>query len=368
MRRRVAISCACALPLLLHSLLLAFSDALLERQRAMLVRLWATLGRMCAALPVSAAALLACALALGAALLLVGTCVRALLRRSLRPLMRLLAGLRCAALPLCALLGTLWPVYADRSERTAAAYARAYPVRELESLIFELDARLRREEAQLAPASPSDCLAGPEELARRAAIAYAQAGMDALPIRLARRPQWLEGLRAAGIFIPFTGEAIVSPRDTGPALAFTMLHELAHSQGALREDEANLLALRTGLGCDDAALRWASTLTALRYALNTLRALDGARFEQLHALLSPAARRELAAQGAFVLPPRATSEWLGARAPGAIAASAGAQEPLFVRAGGEGAYDGVVYLLLSEGLVPTDGSGPSATPSPTPKR
>ena len=58
MRRRVAISCACALPLLLHSLLLAFSDALLERQRAMLVRLWATLGRMCAALPVSAAALL----------------------------------------------------------------------------------------------------------------------------------------------------------------------------------------------------------------------------------------------------------------------------------------------------------------------
>lgn len=352
----------------MHSLLLTRSEALLERQRAMLVRLWAALGRMCAALPVSAAALLAMALALGAALLLGGACVRALLSRSLRPLMRLLAGLMCAALPLCALLGTLWPVYADRSARAAAAYARAYPARELEALILELDARLRREEAQLAPASPSACLAGPEELARRAARAYAQAGMDAPPVRLARRPQWLEGLRAAGIFIPLTGEAIVSPRDTGPALAFTMLHELAHSQGALREDEANLLALRTGLGCDDAALRWASALTALRYALNTLRALDSGRFEQLHARLSPAARRELAAQGAFVLPPRATSAWLGAHAPGALAASAGAPEPLFVRAGDEGAYDGVVYLLLSEGLDRPGGAVTSANPSPTPTR
>ena len=184
------------------------------------------------------------------------------------------------------------------------------------------------------------------QLPQRAAAAYSRAGMgDIAAPKPARWPEWMSYLRAAGMFIPFTGETIYDPREPDFILPFTMLHELAHASGVVHEDEANLLALRIGLSSGDAVLSRASALSALRYALMTLRELDEARFERACAQTSPQTLRDLNALG---MPVRGKNARLDALTPDhALPASSNARD-MFARKSGLGDYDGVIYLLLNQ--------------------
>lgn len=73
-----------------------------------------------------------------------------------------------------------------------------------------------------------------------------------------------------GIFIPFTMEANVNVDVPDYTIPATMLHELAHLRGFMREDEANFLAYLAGLKSDNVEFRYSSTMLALGVSGNAL--------------------------------------------------------------------------------------------------
>jgi hypothetical protein len=73
-----------------------------------------------------------------------------------------------------------------------------------------------------------------------------------------------------GIFIPFTMEANVNVDIPDYSIPATMLHELAHLRGFMREDEANYIAYLAGMESDNAEFKYSSTMLALITAGNAL--------------------------------------------------------------------------------------------------
>jgi hypothetical protein len=73
-----------------------------------------------------------------------------------------------------------------------------------------------------------------------------------------------------GVFFPFTMEANVNVDIPDYTIAATMMHELAHLRGFMREDEANYLSYLAGMKSDNIELQYSSTMLALVYAGNAL--------------------------------------------------------------------------------------------------
>lgn len=73
-----------------------------------------------------------------------------------------------------------------------------------------------------------------------------------------------------GIFFPFTMEANVNVDVPDYSIPATMLHEMAHLRGFMREDEANFIAYLAGMRSDKLDLRYSSTMLALIIAGNAL--------------------------------------------------------------------------------------------------
>lgn len=392
MRRRTLI---CTISIAAYALLLTLCAPAARMHMLMLRRIYATLGHMSALAPHTIAEPLALLLAICASALALRAVYRAVRRRSAVPIMRFASGFMCFALMSISAFSLIWPAYLPQDAAVHSAYSRAYDISQLEALISALTEHARADEALLiasgkpfAPSSPDEhtradesvlsrasskpfAPSPPDERARadesvlsindysqamsaeahaqlpqRAAAAYSRAGMgDIAAPKPARWPEWMSYLRAAGMFIPFTGETIYDPREPDFILPFTMLHELAHASGVVHEDEANLLALRIGLSSGDAVLSRASALSALRYALMTLRELDETRFERACAQASPQTLRDLNALG---MPVRGKNARLDALTPDhALPASSNARD-MFARKSGLGDYDGVIYLLLNQ--------------------
>ena len=73
-----------------------------------------------------------------------------------------------------------------------------------------------------------------------------------------------------GIFFPFTTEANVNVDIPDYNIPVTMMHELAHLRGFMREDEANFIAYLAGMKSENADLNYSSTMLALVIAGNAL--------------------------------------------------------------------------------------------------
>lgn len=73
-----------------------------------------------------------------------------------------------------------------------------------------------------------------------------------------------------GIFFPFTMEANVNVDIPDYTIPATMLHELAHLRGFMREDEANFIAYLAGMESDSAEIQYSSTMLALIISGNAL--------------------------------------------------------------------------------------------------
>ena len=368
MRRRTLI---CTISIAAYALLLTLCAPAARMHMLMLRRIYATLGHMSALAPHTIAEPLALLLAICASALALRAVYRAVRRRSAVPIMHFASGFMCFALMSISAFSLIWPAYLPQDAAVHSAYSRAYDISQLEALISALTERTRADEALLiasgkpfAPSSPDERTRADgsvlsinyysqamsaevqAQLPQRAAAAYSRAGMgDIAAPKPARWPEWMSYLRAAGMFIPFTGETIYDPREPDFILPFTMLHELAHASGVVHEDEANLLALRIGISSGDAILSRASALSALRYALMTLRELDETRFERACAQASPQTLRDLNALG---MPVRGKNARLDALTPDhALPASSNARD-MFARKSGLGDYDGVIYLLLNQ--------------------
>ena len=106
-------------------------------------------------------------------------------------------------------------------------------------------------------------------------------------------------LNTAGIYIPFTFEANFNadmPHMTIPA---TMLHELAHFKGFMREDEANFIAYLAAREMDCVAFRYSGVILALIYTGNALFAVDREMYFELSAPLHDGILRDFAASRAY---------------------------------------------------------------------
>jgi len=73
-----------------------------------------------------------------------------------------------------------------------------------------------------------------------------------------------------GIFIPFTMEANVNVDIPDYSIPSTMLHELAHLRGFMREDEANFISYLAGMKSEHPEIRYSSTMLALIISGNAL--------------------------------------------------------------------------------------------------
>jgi hypothetical protein len=74
----------------------------------------------------------------------------------------------------------------------------------------------------------------------------------------------------AGIYSPFTGEAIVNTVGTDPFMPSVMAHELAHRLGFAAEDEANFIAYLVCMASDRPIFRYSGALLAYSYCYNAL--------------------------------------------------------------------------------------------------
>lgn len=118
----------------------------------------------------------------------------------------------------------------------------------------------------------------------------------AKPVKLSRLMSVID---ITGIYIPFTFEGNVNVDVPDYYIPFSMIHELAHFKGFMREDEANFIA---HLGCremDDPAFQYSGTVLALIHSGNALYRVDPDLYFSLSAQLSEEVRRDFAAGSAY---------------------------------------------------------------------
>lgn len=180
-----------------------------------------------------------------------------------------------AALALLILFNVLWyPLCLTGPEKPETADADA---------IFALCAQLVSELNE----TGRQTISADEALALSGDVMGAPASAKA-----ARYPEWMRALQVAGMFVPFTGEALVDATRSPVAVPFTAAHELAHMMGIADEGEANLVAYENCVSYGG-AFAYSARLWALRYALSrvenpgeVVRALDAAIRSDLSAIPS----------------------------------------------------------------------------------
>ncbi|MDR0325242.1 MAG: DUF3810 domain-containing protein [Oscillospiraceae bacterium] len=77
-------------------------------------------------------------------------------------------------------------------------------------------------------------------------------------------------LGISGIYVPFTGEAVVNTISTDPFLPSVMCHELAHRLGFAPEEDANLVAYLACMESNEPIFRYSGALMAFTYCYNAL--------------------------------------------------------------------------------------------------
>lgn len=100
-------------------------------------------------------------------------------------------------------------------------------------------------------------------------------------------------MRITGVFFPFTFEANVNKNIPPYQVPSTMLHELAHLRGFMREDEANFISYLACInsGYDDFA--YSGTMLALSYSMNVLYGEDYDAYMNLYSTISQEVKNDM---------------------------------------------------------------------------
>ncbi|HJS59080.1 MAG TPA: DUF3810 domain-containing protein [Vicinamibacteria bacterium] len=104
----------------------------------------------------------------------------------------------------------------------------------------------------------------------------------------------LARLGISGIFVPFTGEALVDTLIPEVEMPFSASHELAHLQGWAREDEASFVAYTACRAHAAPDFRYSGALMASLHASAALAARDGESAKRVAAARAPAVVRDVA--------------------------------------------------------------------------
>jgi hypothetical protein len=102
-----------------------------------------------------------------------------------------------------------------------------------------------------------------------------------------------------GIFFPFTMEANVNVDVPEYSIPATMLHELAHLRGFMREDEANYLAYLAGMKSNRVELQYSSTMLALVFSGNALYEKDPMLYFEIRDQYSEGVFADIRANAAY---------------------------------------------------------------------
>lgn len=106
-------------------------------------------------------------------------------------------------------------------------------------------------------------------------------------------------LNLTGVYFPFTVEANINEDAPAYSIPATMLHELSHVRGYMREDEANFLAYLACRGSGNPSFEYSGAMLGFIYANNALYSADQSAGQETFALLSDGARRDLSASNAY---------------------------------------------------------------------
>ncbi len=117
------------------------------------------------------------------------------------------------------------------------------------------------------------------------------------------KPLFLSALMSytetTGIFIPFTVEANVNVDIPDYSIPFTMLHELAHQRGFMREDEANFIAYLAGVGSENIELMYSSVMHALITAGNALYGQNKEMYFEIRNMFAEGVIKDLRANNEY---------------------------------------------------------------------
>ena len=157
--------------------------------------------------------------------------------------------------------------------------------------------------------------------------------------------QILSPLQIAGIFSPFTIEALYNADMPDSQIPFTALHELSHLSGFMREDEANFIAFLACRESNDYDLLYSGYINALSYLLN---AYDGDDFIDLIHTIPEQVRVEFAYRWSY------WNSFLEKPAGAAVAAVSNAVNDAYLKSQGQQdgvkSYGRVVDLLIADYL------------------
>jgi len=103
----------------------------------------------------------------------------------------------------------------------------------------------------------------------------------------------------AGMYFPFLVESNVNIDMPEHVIPAAMLHEIAHTRGFAREDEAGFIAYLAGIADRRPDIAYSVTVDAALRALNALYGVDKEAWERIARTLSDAAWRDIAANGEY---------------------------------------------------------------------
>ena len=109
----------------------------------------------------------------------------------------------------------------------------------------------------------------------------------------------LSYLEVTGFYSCFTSEPNVNVHMPDLELPFTMCHELAHTSGMMREDEANFIGYLACERSELASMRYSGLICALNYSMGQLYAASPALYWELRNLYSEGVERDLADSNAY---------------------------------------------------------------------
>lgn len=138
---------------------------------------------------------------------------------------------------------------------------------------------------------PDDLTLKYDELASDAQISFNNLSED-YPFlgKAASRPkpmfpsEILSILNLTGFYFPYTGEANVNVHMPPYELPFTMCHELAHTRGFMRENEANFIGFLGCMKSEHPFVRYSGLYSALAHSMNSLYIEDADKYFELRKL------------------------------------------------------------------------------------
>ena len=104
----------------------------------------------------------------------------------------------------------------------------------------------------------------------------------------------LSRLNLGGFYFPFFNEPNFNAHMPAVNIPFTMLHELSHAHGFMREEEANFIAYLACRNSENPDFAYSGNLNALRYCLNALAGADADAYRTVWNGLAEPVRRDLA--------------------------------------------------------------------------